>query len=92
MLIQKDNNFCTFQIDENWELNLIGGKQKYQTDERKNHSSIVLSTPSVIELYQRLKQENTTLFQAEPQNLGDGSYWFKFRDPAGNILEAVGGI
>jgi predicted enzyme related to lactoylglutathione lyase len=89
---QTDDKFCTFQLSENILLNLIGGKQKFQLNEKQSHVSFVFSVSSVNELFERLQKENTVLLHDKPQNRGDGRYWFMFRDPADNILEIVGGL
>ena len=34
--------------------------------------------------------DDAPVIQPAPQDMGNGTFWFQFRDPAGNIIEAIG--
>jgi hypothetical protein len=40
-------------------------------------------------LFARLKAGGTETLADAPKDMGKGYFWFQFRDPAGNILEAI---
>ena len=47
-----------------------------------------------MQAYDELKDAGVTFVHDKPQDLGGGNFWFRFYDPAGNILEIVssGGV
>lgn len=68
-----------------------GGYEKQPQREKSTRSSIMYSVPSSGALFAQLKADNVATIQSEPMHMGDGEYWFQFFDPAGNILEVLGG-
>ena len=50
----------------------------------------MLVVKSVQALFEKLKSYNIETIQDKPLDVGNDEFWFQFRDPAGNILEAVG--
>jgi hypothetical protein len=46
---------------------------------------------SAFALFDKLRDAGSPIVQAQPMNMGNDQYWFQFSDPAGNILEVVGG-
>ncbi len=55
-------------------------------------SGFGLSVESASALFERLRTEGITLLHEVPVNMGHEQYWFMFRDPAGNIIEVIGGV
>lgn len=70
---------------------LEGRYAKQVTEEKSTRLSFMLNVHSVMELYEKLKSESVPLVHKSPKKIGENSYWFQFYDPAGNMLEAVGG-
>jgi catechol 2,3-dioxygenase-like lactoylglutathione lyase family enzyme len=46
---------------------------------------------SVFAVFDELKNAGVELLDDAPEEVGENTYTFRFRDPDGNILEAVGG-
>jgi predicted enzyme related to lactoylglutathione lyase len=67
-----------------------GYKRADMTD-KSTRTSIMYSVPSAKAFFQQLKSDNVPTLHSEPQHMGKGDYWFQFTDPAGNILEVLGG-
>lgn len=57
----------------------------------RSHLSFTLSVKSAGALFARLKEAQVESPQSTPNDVGDGDFWFQFFDPAGNLLEVVGG-
>ena len=55
------------------------------------HTSFVLCVGSASALHAKLTEAGVEILQEEPIAVGEGDHWFQFRDPAGNLLEALGG-
>jgi predicted enzyme related to lactoylglutathione lyase len=55
------------------------------------HSAFVLSVASAGALFAKLTGQGVTIPQDEPIPMGEGDFWFQFEDPAGNLLEVLGG-
>ena len=55
------------------------------------HSSFVLCVGSASALHAHLSGHGVEILQPEPIPMGEGDHWFQFYDPAGNLLEALGG-
>ena len=58
---------------------------------KKTRPSFVLGVGSARALFDKLRQAEVPIVQSEPMNMGNEQYWFQFSDPAGNILEVLGG-
>jgi len=72
-------------------LYLEGGNAPAGITAKTVRASVVFAVPSAYEFFKQLKDDDVPLLQPEPQHMGEGDYWFQFRDPSGNILEALGG-
>jgi predicted enzyme related to lactoylglutathione lyase len=82
---------CFFKLGKDWGLYLEGGSTLRATDPKSSRASFTLSVDSAGAFFQRLKEAGVETIQAEPMDMGQGDYWFQFRDSSGNILEALGG-
>jgi catechol 2,3-dioxygenase-like lactoylglutathione lyase family enzyme len=70
---------------------LEAGHRGHQPGEEDCRLSFFLRTSgSVFGVFDRLKKAGVELLDEAPEEAGDGTYTFRFRDPDGNILEAVG--
>jgi len=68
-----------------------GGNNPIDITEKTVRTSVVFNVTSASKFFNQLKTDGVFLVQSEPQNMGADDYWFQFRDPAGNILEILGG-
>ncbi len=70
---------------------LEGGNKPVDVTEKSIRVSVVFNVASASVFFDQLKSDGVRLIQSEPLNMGADDYWFQFRDPAGNILEILGG-
>jgi len=77
--------------DEKFGLYLEGGNEPSKIDINKTRSSVVFTVTSAFILFDKLKAHNVDILHSAPQDMGEGDFWFMFKDPAGNILEVLGG-
>lgn len=68
-----------------------GGNKPSDVTEKSVRASVVFNVTSASSFFDQLKSDGVQMVHAEPQNMGADDYWFQFRDPAGNILEILGG-
>jgi predicted enzyme related to lactoylglutathione lyase len=87
-----DRDACFFKVGNNqYGLLLQGGVEGRKTRGDATRSSFVLMVDSASMMYQKLSLNGVRLLQEEPIDMGEGDFWFQFHDPAGNILEILGG-
>ena len=55
------------------------------------HAAFVLSVASAGALHAKLTAAGVEIPQDAPIEMGEGDHWFQFFDPAGNLLEVLGG-
>ena len=72
-------------------LYIEGGNTPLKTEPKNVRASFVLRVDSARSLFDRLKSDGVRMVQTEVQDMGSGDFWFQFYDPAGNILEVLGG-
>ena len=83
---------CFFWIGQNeYGLFVDGGYKPTRTNDDQTHAAFTLAVDSAHKLFNRLKSAGVELLAEEPKDMGKGYFWFQFRDPAGNILEAISG-
>ncbi len=88
--VDRDAGF--FKVGNNqYGLMLQGGVEGRKTRGDASRTSFVLIVESSSKMYQRLSLNGVKLLQEEPIDMGEGDFWFQFHDPAGNILEILGG-
>lgn len=81
-----------FSIGANqYGLFVAGGARAKVTKPEDSHAAFVLLVASAGALFQRLRMNGVKTVQDEPMDRGEGDFWFQFYDPAGNLLEALGG-
>jgi predicted enzyme related to lactoylglutathione lyase len=85
------DNACYFKLGEDSGLYLEGGNQPIESGTKNVRASFVLKVGSAGALFEKLRAAGAPIVQSQPMNMGGDQYWFQFSDPAGNILEAVGG-
>jgi len=84
-------NACFFKLGGEWGLYLEGGNTAQETTPKSARSSFTLSVPSAGALFGKLRAAGVKMVQTEPMDMSQGDFWFQFHDPAGNIIEALGG-
>ena len=82
---------CFFKLGADSGLYLQGGNTPAPVDEKSIRSSFTLKVASASAFYAKLQEAGVRFVQNEPMNMGSDNYWFQFYDPAGNILEVLGG-
>jgi predicted enzyme related to lactoylglutathione lyase len=82
---------CFFKLPDNTGLYLQGKNKPASYAEDTMRAAFVFSVESAAATYDRLKVAGVRFIQAEPMDMGGDNYWFQFYDPAGNILEVLGG-
>ena len=83
---------CFFWIAENqYGLFVDGGYKPLRTNDDQTHAAFTFKVESAKVLFDRLKAAGAEVLADAPKDVGKGYFWFQFRDPAGNILEAISG-
>jgi predicted enzyme related to lactoylglutathione lyase len=87
-----DEVSCFFTVGGNqYGMLLRGGVQKGKSKPESSHTSFVMMVDSASKMHQKLRLNGTKPVHDEPLDMGEGDYWFQFPDPAGNVLEVLGG-
>lgn len=82
---------CFFKLDDDTGLYLQGGNRPAEYDKDTMRTAFVLSVESAGATWKRLEDAGVRFVHDEPMHMGGENWWFQFLDPAGNILEALGG-
>jgi predicted enzyme related to lactoylglutathione lyase len=82
---------CFFKLPDDTGLYLQGKNKTASYAEDTMRAAFVFSVESAGATHERLKAAGVRFIHAEPMDMGGEQYWFQFYDPAGNILEALGG-
>ena len=83
---------CFFWIGENqYGLFVDGGYKPLRANEDQTRAAFTFKVDSAQDLFARLKAAGAETLTDSPKDMGKGYFWFQFRDPAGNILEAISG-
>jgi predicted enzyme related to lactoylglutathione lyase len=82
---------CFFKLPDNTGLYLQGKNKPASYADDTMRAAFVFSVESAAATYERLKAAGVRFIHPEPRHMGGEQYWFQFYDPAGNILEALGG-
>jgi predicted enzyme related to lactoylglutathione lyase len=77
--------------DNQYGLFVDGGYKPVRISDDQTHAAFTLTCESAQALFDRLKSANAEVLADAPKDMGKGYFWFQFRDPAGNILEAISG-
>lgn len=80
-----------FTVSDETTLFVIGGKNPSSLDRNSVRCTFAFSVDSVSAFTDRLKQAGAELVFEPPMQMNDETWWIQFHDPAGNLLEAIGG-
>ena len=87
---QAGPNACFFRINDNSSAVYLEGEHPHSSvDPHASQLSFMLVVDSAPEAFVRLTEAGVRMVHDEPQQLGEGNFWFRFYDPAGNIVEMV---
>lgn len=90
--ISMGDQSCFFHIGENpYGLFLDGGYRACRVAEDQSRAAFTFSVESAHALAVKLRAMGAEVLGEGPKDMGKGYFWFQFRDPAGNILEAISG-
>jgi len=82
-----------FKINETCGLYLEGGNvRRQEVDPKSVRASFIMYVGSASAMFQKLRDAGVRTVQSELTNMGGDDYWFQFYDPAGNIIEILGGL
>lgn len=81
---------CFLKLGDDDGLYLQGSNKTRESDPITSRATFTLSVPSASALFAKLKEAGVRIVEDEPMAIGS-MYWFQFYDPAGNMLEALGG-
>ena len=84
-------NMCFFHLEKKFGIYFEGGNKNYTVDPDTMRTGFVMQVESASAMYEKLKNAGVKFVQDAPVDMGKGEYWFQFFDPAGNILEILGG-
>ena len=83
---------CFFWIGENpYGLFVEGGCKSLRANDDQTRAAFTFKVDSAQELFARLREADAETLMDAAKDMGKGFFWFQFRDPAGNILEAISG-
>jgi len=85
-------NACYFRLGESSGLYLEGGNDPVSVGTDNVRASFMVGVGSAHAFFTKLQTAGVPIVQEKPMNMGNDQYWFQFSDPAGNILEALGGL
>ena len=66
------------------------GYDRVETNTSSVRATVMLGVDSAGKLFDQLKAGGETVIQEAPVDMG-GLYWLQFLDPAGNVVEVLGG-
>lgn len=82
---------CFFKLGDGTGLYVQGKNRKVTYDADTMRVGFVFAVESAAATWDRLAKAEVKFVQKEPMHMGGDNYWFQFYDPAGNLLEALGG-
>lgn len=90
-LYDMGNEACYFSLTDGRGLYLQGGCKTAIMDDGISRASFVLAARDAFALFSHLQAHDVEILQEQPVDMGAGDYWFQCADPAGNIIEFLGG-
>jgi predicted enzyme related to lactoylglutathione lyase len=82
---------CYFIFPNDTGMYLIGGKNRCEHQPETVRMTFALEVENAAELFVRLREAGVNPVQDEPMAMNDEVVWFQVVDPAGNMVEIVGG-
>ena len=82
---------CYFVFPNDTGMYLIGGNTQRSLEPMTARMTFALEVPSAGKMFAKAKELGITPLQDEPMQMNDEVVWFQIHDPAGNLIEIVGG-
>ena len=82
---------CYFVFPNDTGMYLVGGNTRHEPAAKSVRMTFALEVESAGELFTRAKAAGLTGLPDEPMQMNDEVIWFQLQDPAGNMIEIVGG-
>lgn len=82
---------CYFMFPNGTGMYLIGGNARRASESKSARMTFALEVKSAGELFVKLKSLGIMPVQEEPMEMNDEVIWFQVQDPAGNLIEIMGG-
>lgn len=73
------------------ELWMGAGYQRLDGGAKSARATVMFGITSVGNLFNALKSGQVPIIQDAPVEMQEGVYWLQFVDPAGNVIEVLGG-
>ena len=73
------------------EMWLGSGYKAHDLGEQGTRVSVMIGVSSVGSLFEHLKSDNQKMIQDAPVEMQPGTFWLQAVDPAGNVLDILGG-
>lgn len=67
------------------------GYERADATQLATRASVMIGVKSVGLLFKALKEGGERVIHESPVDMGKGSFWLQFVDPAGNVIEVLGG-
>ena len=73
------------------EMRLGEGYDRADATAKSTRATVMFRVASTGKLFESLKADGVKTVQDEPVEMQPGTFWLQFQDPAGNIVEVLGG-
>ncbi|GAB4152245.1 MAG: hypothetical protein Kow00107_02800 [Planctomycetota bacterium] len=80
---------CFFELGNDQGLYLQGGNRRQSLDMETMRCAFTFTVPSMNDLVGALEENDVDIVHP-PQEMGENIFWVVFKDPDGNLLEAIG--
>jgi predicted enzyme related to lactoylglutathione lyase len=84
-------NSCFFPLSPEQAIYVEGKYNPVSSDERSVRSAITFEVESVGEMLNKLNAAGVKVIQEVPVQMSEKLYWLQCFDPAGNVVEFLGG-
>lgn len=84
-------NSCFYQLNKEQAIYVEGNYNPVAKDPKGVKSAITFRVESALMMFDKLKNSDIEMIQNEPMKMAENIYWFQCFDPAGNIVEFLGG-
>ena len=88
---QPGENSCFFQLSKEQAIYVEGKYNPVAKDPKSVRSAVTFRVGSAVSMFSKLKNSGVELIQSEPMKMAENIFWFQCFDPAGNIVEFLGG-
>lgn len=82
---------AAFTLPDDRTLFLIGRKTPVDIKADQVRCTFAFEVASVEAFTSKLRDAGAELVSGEPMQMNEETWWIQFRDPSGNLLEAIGG-